>query len=69
MREWREDVLLGTILVSTACSLVPGRLVSRVLGRGAADVRLPLNDGPMVAILFSLVGTERFVRVRQLGKR
>ena len=49
MREWSEDVLLGTMFVSTTCSLVPGRLVSRVPGRATPEVReVPLNDGPMM---------------------
>ena len=49
MREWREDVLLGTMFVSTTCSRVPGRLVSRVPGRAMPEVRdVPLNDGPMM---------------------
>ena len=51
IREWREEVLLGTIALSTTCcSLVAGRFVSRVCGRAAIEVMevWPLREGPII---------------------
>ena len=46
--ECSEDVLLGTMVLST-CSRVVGRFVSRVWGRGAIEAIevWPLSEGPI----------------------
>lgn len=38
IRECSDDVLLGTIALSTVCSLVVGRFVSRVPGLATEDI-------------------------------
>ena len=50
MRECSDDVLLGTIALSTVCSLVPGLFVSRVPGLATEVMDVcPFNDWTMVA--------------------
>ena len=51
MRECSDEVLLGTMALSTVCSLVAGRLVSRVPGLATEVMEVwPLSDWPMVAV-------------------